>query len=96
MNHTRIILNLIGRYSAGYVPFFLISRHLSSSLNQYLFIMDKIISNQWDAYMSVQAINDMINVRICMNALNRECMSLSEPMALAYCARIHRIMLGWS
>ena len=71
-------------------------RHLSSCLNQYIIIMDKVISNQWGAYMSVQAISDMVNVRICMNALNRECDSLSEPLALAYCARIHRIMLGWS
>ena len=65
-------------------------------MNQYIIIMDKVISNQWGAYMSVQAINDMVTVRICMTAVNNEDSRLSEPLALAYCARIHRIMLGWS
>ena len=59
-------------------------------------MQDKVISNQWGAYMSVQAISDMVNVRICMRALKWECDSLSSPLALAYCAQIHKLMLGWA
>ena len=58
--------------------------------------MDKTISSEYDATMSIQAVNDMINIRICMRALNWECDNLSSPMALAYCARIHKLMVGWS
>ena len=58
--------------------------------------MEKVITNRYDAKMSIQAVNDMINVRVCMRILKNECLSLSSPMAQAYCAQIHKLMLGWT
>ena len=62
-------------------------------------IMDKVISNQWDARISIQVINDVMNIKYILRVLcvmhDSDKMRGSD-MYNRYCATLHQHLLGWS
>ena len=61
-------------------------------------MLDKVISNKWDAKMSIQAINDVINIKLKLRTLQ----SLHEDDDLRgsdvynrRCATLHRLITGY-
>lgn len=74
-----------------------------------MIMMEKVISNQFDARMSIQAINDVVNMKITLRSLYQcqtalDCAYESHdtdliPLLTAsrdmLCAKLHRLMIGW-
>ena len=60
-------------------------------------MMEKIISNQFDAHMSVQAVNDVVNVKIILNELRMGDKDICKTHhGRQLCAMLHQHILGWS